>query len=160
MAWPGESTVVRVRFGRDRDLLAVVEDVDPLGSGGVEPAVERVEQVAVDHGRRAHEPGGIGEVAGAALVHVDGGVRERPGHVADAAGVVEVDVGDDDAGQVVGADPEGVELGEQRRRPTTAHPVSTSTGASPSTRKPAVTRSQPPSSVSIWTTPGAMRSAM
>src|SRR5207248_1548016 len=35
-------------------------------------------------------------------------------------------------------------------------PVSTSTGEVPSTRYPAVTRSQPPRSVSIWVMPGAM----
>ncbi len=35
-------------------------------------------------------------------------------------------------------------------------PVSTSTGASPSIRKPAVTCSHPPSKVSIWTTPSAI----
>ena len=65
--------------------------------------------------RRVRRAGRVDEVAGALLVDVDGGVGKGAGHVADAAGVVEVDVGDGDAGQVVGADAEVVERGEQRR---------------------------------------------
>ena len=84
-------------------------------STGIEPAVERVEQVAVDHRRRVHELGRIGEVTRALLVHVDRRVRKGAGHVAHAAGVIEVDVGDGDARQVVGADAERVERSQQLR---------------------------------------------
>ena len=38
---------------------------------------------------------------------------KRPGDVAHAAGVVEVDVGHHDAGQVVGAESQPAEVGEQ-----------------------------------------------
>ncbi len=47
------------------------------------------------------------------LVHVHRGLRERLRDVAHAAGVVEMDVGDGDAGQVFGPDAEVVERGEQ-----------------------------------------------
>ncbi len=47
---------------------------------------------------------GSSEVAGAPLVHHHGGVGERRGHVADAAGVVEMDVRDDDPAQVGGSE--------------------------------------------------------
>ena len=114
LAWPGESTVVSVRLASIGDRLAVLEHVDALGRRRVEPAVERVEQVAVDHRRAVDEPRRIDEVAGALLVHVHGRVRERPRHVADAAGVVEVDVRDRDAGEVVGRDVELGQRGEQR----------------------------------------------
>ena len=67
---------------------------------------------------------------GALLVHVDGGVGEGVSDVAHSAGVVEVDVGDDDAGQVVGGDPEVVE-GRSKDGTDVWLPVSTSTGAGP-----------------------------
>jgi hypothetical protein len=46
-------------------------------------------------------------------VDVHGGPREGGGHVAHPAGVVEVDVGDDDGGEGVGAHAELVEGGQQ-----------------------------------------------
>ena len=52
---------------------------------------------------------------GAPLVDVHRGLRERRGHVAHAPGVVEVDVGDGHAGQVVGGDAQVVEGREQVR---------------------------------------------
>ena len=54
-------------------------------------------------------------MASALLVHVHGGVREGPGHVTHAAGVVEMDVGDGDAGQVGGGDAVLVQGRQQRR---------------------------------------------
>ncbi len=57
-------------------------------------------------------------MAGALFVDVHGGLRKGPGHVADAAGVVEVDVGDGHAGQVSGSHAvflEGSEQGGHRR---------------------------------------------
>ena len=80
------------------------------GTGG-HPPVEAVEQRAVDARRAVDEPGRIDEVARAALVHDHGGDGEVGGEVADGAGVVEVDVGDDDPAQVGGAEPE---RGERR----------------------------------------------
>ena len=99
--------------GADDELLAVLQHVDSGRLGGGQPAVEGVEQVAVDHGRGVDQPGRVDQVAGPLLVDVDGGLREGPGHVAHAAGVVEVDVGDHDVGQVVGRDAEVVQGGEQ-----------------------------------------------
>ncbi len=43
---------------------------------------------------------------GPPLVHDDGGLRERVSEVAHAAGVIEVDVRDDDRREVVAADPQ------------------------------------------------------
>ena len=102
--------MVERAIGVDRDRLAVLEHVHALGGRRIEPAVERVEQVAVDHRRAVDEPVRVDEVAGALLVHVDGRVGKRAGDVADAAGVVEVDVGDGDAGEVGRRD---VELGQR-----------------------------------------------
>ncbi len=116
LACPGESTATRIRSGLDRDLLAVGEHVEALGGRGVEPAVERVEQRAVDPGGRVDQPGRVGQVPGALLVHVDGGRGKGPGHVADAAGVVEVDVGDRHARPAPpGPTPIWLERGQQDR---------------------------------------------
>src|SRR5690606_32802576 len=93
--------------GAQVDLAGLAHRADPAGVGGAHLAEEHVQLVAPDHPGRAHQPGGVGEVPGAALVHHDLGPGEHPGDVADAAGVVEVDVGDDDGGQVGGADAEG-----------------------------------------------------
>src|SRR5204863_3170902 len=57
----------------DLDGLAVGQHVDALGRGRVETAVQGVEQVAVDHRRRSHQPAGVDQVAGAPFVHVHGG---------------------------------------------------------------------------------------
>ncbi len=97
----------------DLYLLAVVEHVQPLGRGGVEPPVERVEQRAVDEGGGVDEAGGVGQVPGPLLVHVDAGRREGAGHVTDAAGVVEVDVGDGHPGQLGWPHPD---LGQRRQQ--------------------------------------------
>ena len=64
---------------------------------------------------RADQPLRVDQVAGALLVHVHGGLREGPGHVADPAGVVEVDVGDGHAGQVAGGHAVLLQGGEQGR---------------------------------------------
>src|ERR687897_1512175 len=101
--------------GRDGDLLTVGQHVDALGRRRGEPPVEGVEQVAVDHCRAVDELGGVDQVPSAPLVDVDGGVGERGGHVAHAPRVVEVDVGDRDAGELAGVDPEVDQGGEQRR---------------------------------------------
>src|SRR5581483_2833992 len=51
---------------------------------------------------------------GPLLVHVHGGVREGAGDVADAAGVVEVDVGDSDASEIRGCHVQLAERSQQR----------------------------------------------
>ena len=83
-------------------------------SVGQERPVQGVEEIPVHLGRRADQPPGVDQVSGTLLVDVDGGVRERAGHVADAAGVVEVDVGDRDGRQVSGGHTEAVEGAEER----------------------------------------------
>ena len=81
----------------------------------VHPAVERVEQRPVDPRRGVDEPRRVGQVPRALFVDVDGGRGKGPGDVAHPAGVVEVDVGDGDAGQIVGPDPHLPERGQQDR---------------------------------------------
>ena len=98
--------------GPDRDLLAVGQHANPIGGCGRQAAVEAVQQLAVDHRRRPHQPFRIHQMPGALLVHVHGRFRERGGDVAHATGVVEVDVGDDDAGQVIGGHAEVGQLGQ------------------------------------------------
>ena len=101
--------------GSTPDLLAVVEHVDALGRGGIEAAVEGVEQRPVDAGGRVDQPGRVGQMASPLGVHVDGGRGEGPGHVAHPAGMVEMDVGDDDSGELVRAHAEGGQLVEEHR---------------------------------------------
>ena len=47
---------------------------------------------------------------------VDGGLGKRSGDITHAAGMVEVDVGHDRAGQVRGSEAEALEVGQQDRR--------------------------------------------
>ena len=63
-----------------------------------------------------HQLARVGEVARAALVDDDLGRRIGRGQVADAAGVVEVDVGDRDRREVVRADAQRVECALHRGR--------------------------------------------
>src|SRR5699024_5343952 len=62
---------------------------------------ECLQAVTPHHLGAGHETTGVGQVSGAALVHHDLRVGEQGGHVAGAAGMVEVDVGDHDGGQVL-----------------------------------------------------------
>ena len=141
--------------GPDDDLLPVGQDVQPIGRRRVEPSVERVEQRAVDPGRRVDQPGGVGQVAGPLLVDVHRGPGEGPGHVAHTAGVVEVDVGDHHPGQVRGAHPEGVQRRQQDGHRGLAARLDQDRGR-PVHRYPAVIRVHPPSRVSISRTPAAI----
>ena len=102
--------------------------------GGVETAVERVEQRPVDARRRVDEPGGVDQVARPLLVDVHRGVGKGPGHVAHPAGVVEMDVGHGHAGQRPRAHAERSRGRRAAPRTELWLPVSTSTGASPCTR--------------------------
>src|SRR4029450_3183583 len=90
--------------GRPADLLAVGQHVYPVGRRGREPAVERVQQVAVDQGSAVDQLGGIDEVPGPLLVDVDGGVGEGGGHIAHTTGVIEVDVRHGHPGQLPALD--------------------------------------------------------
>ena len=141
----------------DPDLLAVTQDAHPVGGRRRQPAVERVEQVAVDEGGRADQAVGVHQVASPLLVDEHRRPGEGRGDVADAARVVEVDVGHDDGGQVGGAETRGRPARPGRSGSELWLPVSTRHGSGPSTRYPAVTSPHPPSRVSICTTPGAMR---
>ncbi len=95
--------------------LVVLQGVQPLGRRRVEPAVEGVEERPVDPGRRVHQAGGVGQVAGPRRVHVHGGRRESPGHVAHPAGVVQVDVGHHHPGQIGRPEPQAGQRGQQHR---------------------------------------------
>ena len=86
------------------------------GGNGSEHAEKPVERVAVDQPGAGHEPAGVGEVPRAPLVHDDLGRREHRGDVAGPARVVEVNMGDHDGGQVVGADPEPGQCVTDHRR--------------------------------------------
>ncbi len=110
--------VLGVPWGIDEHEFAAVAHVDPvpvtrgdkavLRDRGHAP-VEAIEQRAVDARGAVDEPARVDEVARAALVHDHGGVGEVGGEVPDGAGVIEVDVGDDDPAQVGRAESEGVE---------------------------------------------------
>ena len=96
-------------------LLAVGEHVEAFGRRGVESAVEGVEQRPVDACCGVDEPGRIGQVPRPLLVHVDRGRGKGAGHVADAACMVEMDVGDRHPGQFPGTDTDLAQGGEQDR---------------------------------------------
>ena len=110
------------------------------GRGGARPGSARVARrgsraAARRRGRPSSTSRGrVGQVAGSLLVHVDGGPGEGAGHVADPAGVVEVDVGDDHSGQVVRARARARRAASRSTGTEDWLPVSTRTGASPSTR--------------------------
>ena len=101
--------------GLDRNLLPVRQHVQALRRRGVDATVERVEQRSVDARGGVDQARGIGQVTRPLLVHVDRGGGEGPGHVADAARMVEVDVGDRHSGQLRGTDPDLAQRGEQHR---------------------------------------------
>src|SRR5205814_5627776 len=89
------------------------QHVDPLGRSRVEPTVEGVEEVAVHASGGVHQTSGVDQVTGALLVYVHRRSWKGFGHVADSTGVVEVDVGDGDAGKVVGSHPKLAERAEE-----------------------------------------------
>jgi len=77
-----------------------------------EPAVHR-RQVAVDGERRLEQARRLGQMPGASAVHVHDGLRKRAHDVTDPAAVVQVDVGEDDLVEVVGAEPVRGELADE-----------------------------------------------
>ena len=140
----------------DLDHLLVLEHVQPLGRRGVEPPVERVEQRPVDAGRRVDQPGRVGQVPGPFLVDVDGGGRERLGRRCRRRRRGRGGCGSPPRPP---APPGPTPIWASAASSTGTEvwlPVSISTGAEPSIRYPAVTRSQPPSMVSISSTPSAI----
>src|SRR5690606_31571536 len=81
--------------GASGHLFPVCRDYDPLRRYGRHSAPELVRSLAEDTSCAGHQPGRVGQVPSAALVNVDGRAgtgRERTG----GAGVVQVDVGDQD----------------------------------------------------------------
>ena len=100
--------------------LAIGERDDPVFGHRHDLAPERVHAVAVEPRGGTDQPRGIDQVRRADGMHEDLHVRllahDRPG----AAGVIEMDVGDEDLGQLRGVesrrlDP-GIERGESRGR--------------------------------------------
>jgi hypothetical protein len=146
--------------GTDLDLVAVLQDPDALRRGRVEPSVEAVEERAVDLlGRRP--PAGPGR---------PGGGRRARGRRPSPSGNARATSPTPPAwsrwmwvtatpARSSGATPRSSRAAS-RAGTELWLPVSTSTGAGPSIRYPAVTRSQPPSRVSIWSTPSPMRVAI
>ena len=117
----------------DLDLLAVLQRPDPLRLGRRHTAVQRVESGAVHRGRRQDQAARVHQVACPPRMDVNSGVREGPGHVADAAGVVEMDVRHGHAGQILGPRP-WLARASSKAVAELWLPVSTRTGAGPSTR--------------------------
>ena len=96
------------------DPLPVARGQDPRGVDGEHPPVEGVEELAVDPPGAVDETGGVDEVGGALLVDDHGRRGEVGGEIADRTGVVEVDVGEDDPGEIVGTHAEIVEAAAHR----------------------------------------------
>ena len=82
------------------DRVAIVQGVDAIGGRGEHLPPKGVHLVAVDAGGAGQQAGGIDQVGCADVVDVDG--YALLGEPARGAGVVEVDVGDDDGLQVAG----------------------------------------------------------
>ena len=107
----------------DQTEMASPAEVDAVAvGGGHQPVlghrehatVESVEKRPVDQRGAVDQPGRVGEMAGAALVHHHGGLGEGTGEVTDRAGVIEVDVGEHQPAQVGAADAGGFESGDNR----------------------------------------------
>jgi hypothetical protein len=84
----------------DIDFLTVVQSSHARGVGRLQSAVQRIERIAVDRRSRSNETAGVSEVPRTSWVDQDGRLGERSGDVADAACVVQVDVGNDDRSEV------------------------------------------------------------
>ena len=94
----------------------VVERAQPVGGYRHHRAEERVERVPVHHPRAGHQPGGVGQVPRALLVHHDLRGAEHRGDVAHAARVVQMNMRDDDGSEIRSPDPERAERGLHDRR--------------------------------------------
>ncbi len=103
---PGRVVALQLSPASQVDHARALDRANPVGRGRRERAEEGIEFVAVHHSRAGHEPGRIGQMPGAQFVHDDLSAGEHPGDIADAAGVVQVDVRDHDRGEVVRADAE------------------------------------------------------
>src|SRR5579875_1854928 len=98
------------------DAAVLGDGPDAPGRRRRERAEQLVERVAVDHPRTGHQPGRVGQVPRAALVHDDLRRREHLRDVARPAGVIEMDMGDDDSGEIAGPDAEAGEGIPDHRR--------------------------------------------
>ena len=97
------------------NLLAVVQDMEALSGRRVEAPVEGIEQRAVDAGGGIDQACGVRQVAGALLVDIDRGGGKGAGDIADATGVVQVNVRHRDAGQLRRTHPDLLQRSEQHR---------------------------------------------
>ena len=87
-----------------------VDGLHPLGRDGGDGAVEGGERLLAVHALGArHEPAGVDGVGGSARMGEQAGVRAGREQGSGAAGMVEVDVGDDHVGHVFGAKLEATE---------------------------------------------------
>jgi hypothetical protein len=119
----------------DVDAVAVGQSDQAVARHGLDRAEERVHLCLAVQARRArHEPRRIDQVRGAAFVDEHGCRREPIAEPAHATRVIEMDVRQDDLGEVVRTDAEPVEAGRDRldgprrsgldeRRAVTAHEV-------------------------------------
>jgi hypothetical protein len=97
------------------DPVAVGERAQPVARHRIDGAEEGSHlRLAVQAGRARDELRRLGEVRRAALVHVHVREGEAFAQAADPAGMVEVDVRDDDVGQIVRPDAESFEPGDDR----------------------------------------------
>ena len=100
----------------ERDRHAVARPVDAFGRDADDAAVGAFHFLgAVDAGRALHEARRVDQVPRAARMDDEPRARQLLHEQADAAGVVEVNVGRDDEVDRVRAEPERAERGEQAR---------------------------------------------
>jgi hypothetical protein len=85
-------------------LLAAAEDVNALLGNRQDLAPEAAHVLAVEAPGARQQLGGVDEVRGAALVHVDLDIGPAPQQGAGAAGVVEVDVGEQNGARGIAAE--------------------------------------------------------
>lgn len=96
----------------DRDPVAVAHGADPRRVDRQGLAVEGPHpRLPVGPGGARHEAGGVDQVGCASFVHPHGGPCVPAEQHPHAARVIEVDVGDDDVGEVAGAEADPLEAG-------------------------------------------------
>ena len=93
--------------------LAALDDPDPLGGNRQERTPELVHPVTEHLGRTRQEPGRIDEMGSAPLVDVDQQPRMLGDQQPDGAGVIEVNVGEENGVKIGDPEPASIELGPQ-----------------------------------------------
>ena len=129
-AWPGESTVVSTRVGLDDDVLAVLEHVDALGARRVRAArrASRADRRRPCR-RSARAASGSTRCRAPFSCTYTVAFGKRLGHIADTAGMVEVDVRHGDTGEIRRGPRRARRARRAAPRSSSGCPVSTSTGA-------------------------------